>query len=209
MIFLLIKLLLYLKSWIFVAKRARKKAVNKRIIIEVSSRAPVVSLDPSIVQNYIDGQNKNTEEEKENVPNIADKENESVIDLEAVKDDSVEYVGTSTASPRTKKIASMNKRIYLLENQIAGMKKGTKAKKNHSNQSNASASSIEPQSSFSSGASTSSSSLNSTNSMADFNASDLGGFDEEEVNKLVDEWHGNGQLLDIAKEVIDFCQQQQ
>lgn len=169
-------------------------------------------LDASYVQNYFDqkenAEKENAEKEEENVSNIAGKENESVIDLDALEDDdSIEYVGSSIASPRTKKIASMSKQIYLLENQIAGMKKEKKAKQNLGNQSNASASSIEPQSSTSS-ASTSSSSLNSTDSMGDINISDLGGFDEEEVNKLVDEWHANGQLFDLANDVVDFCLKQ-
>lgn len=186
----------------------------------MSSRAPFVVLDPSFVQNYIDAEtSKAAGSEKGNMIDVdaAGSDKENVIDVDAL-DDSVEYVQTTSASPRTKQIAKVNERIFLLENQIASMKKRSNAKQNCGDKktanfdilesTNSSASSIEPQSSFS-GASTSSVSLNSSNSMANIsglNASDLGDFNEAEVNKFIEEWNANGQLLDLATEVIDYCE---
>lgn len=190
----------------------------------MASKSACVRLDDLFVQNYLQAQNGTEAKiiEKSN-------SNENVIEIDD-SDSEIEYIGTELASPNTKKIAKMNEKIFRLQNELSKRLAITKAKKNHGVQieaeksnslvsttldsTNASYSSIEPRSSTSA-ASTSSTSLNSSNSIVDngqvhvgdLNANDFGDLNASEVNELVDQWHANGELVDIATEVIEFCQQ--
>lgn len=185
----------------------RKKAIKanqkpKAKKLQISSKKGKIILDPDFVEEYLRKQNE---------------KNATVIDVDE-SDSDVEYVKTESASPKTKKIAKINARIIDLEKQLAA---GSKAKIKRIEKTSApkdddllastfdetceSMSSVEPRSSTSF-ESTSSESINSepaNNSLLDW------GIDTVQVNHMIDEWNANGQLPEIAAEVMEFIKQQE
>lgn len=137
-------------------------------------------------------------------------------------DGDIEYIKTEMASPRTKKFMKMSTKIVQLESQIASLTSKTKSKlvnqtpKNGNSMQIApnqtcssmnsidlqSSISIEPQSSTSYGSTSSASALSS---MVDFDVS----IDDDTINQMVADWDPQGQLPEIAAEVMDFIKQQQ
>lgn len=171
-------------------------------MIEVSSKIGKIILDYEFVQEYL------------RVQDETKSPNQSVIEVDDL-DSSVEYIGTEMASPKTQKIAKMNERIDNLEKGIKRLTNNLEEEKKRNKKNDvaksvvgvlmpnvpeetiATTSSNEPQASTSC--------ASNSNSEIDFGVS----INEDEINQLIDELQINGQLFDIANEIVDYFTQEE
>lgn len=173
---------------VFVGKKSKNRNRNQssKQNVQVSTERLIVVLDHSFVHDYLRSHEKAKETES------------VVISDDTDTDDSIEYIGTKEASPTTKKLAKINARIFTLEKENRRLLTKLTEKKTI----NAADDDVVPIEPNDAQASTSKS---TSGYEADLELS----LDDDMIGKMLDECKENGNLIDLAKDVVNFCMAQE
>lgn len=173
-----------------VGKKRQNRAFNTnrkqapKQTVQISKDQLKIVLDHSFVHNYLRSHEK-----------VSANESVVIVDDSDV-DDSVEYMGTEKASPNTKKMAEMNARIFNLEKENRRLQSELTKKIVEADDGAMAIESNDIQA--------------STSKSASGTGADLGlSLDADMIGQMLDECKEDGNLIDLAKDVMDFCMEQE